>query len=234
LALPKASLLVYSGHELAPFAFFDPAVIRTASWVVIPRSLDDLQGGTFMARGPSREGHETQAARVAKRLWPLATVAGTLAALGAMAVPSSATLVSHAKSTLIVKEASNAKLGKILVTMAGRTLYRYTPDTTTTVACTGGCASLWPPLVLPTGATVPTGGTGVTGLGTIKDPSGKLQVTFKGHPLYTYAGDTEPGETNGQGVDNLWFVVTTTTARLATSTTATTSPAPTTSPSSGY
>ena len=105
----------------------------------------------------------------------------------------------------VVKTASVGTLGTILVTASGRTLYYYTPDTSTKIACTGGCAQTWPPLGLGSGMTTATG---VSGLGTIKRPdSGALQVTYQGKPLYTYVGDTEAGQANGQGVGGTWYVL---------------------------
>ncbi len=129
----------------------------------------------------------------------------TIASLGLMAGAASLVVASPAGAgtkTVVVKTEPTA-LGKILATSSGFTLYRFTQDTATKVACTGACASVWPPLVLPSGAKV----TGLRGLGTIKDPGGARQVTYHGHPLYRYSGDTGPGQTHGQGVEGSWFVV---------------------------
>ncbi len=106
-------------------------------------------------------------------------------------------ICSNSKSALMVDEVANATLGPILVTTKGFTLYRYALDEANKVMCTGSCAITWPPLLLPAGVTIPTGGKGVTALGTVRDPNGKLQVTFKGHPLYTYVGDKKPGSIKG-------------------------------------
>jgi predicted lipoprotein with Yx(FWY)xxD motif len=94
--------------------------------------------------------------------------------------------------------------GVTVVTNAkGLTLYTFDPDTPTTSNCTGSCAAYWPPL---TGT--PTAGTGVTGkLGTIKRAGGGIQVTYNGHPLYTYVGDSGPGQANGNNLNlngGLW------------------------------
>ena len=96
--------------------------------------------------------------------------------------------------------------GVSVVTNAkGFTLYSFAPDTATASKCTGACAQIWPPV---TGATA---GQGVTGkLGTISRSDGSKQVTYDGHPLYYYAGDTGPGTTSGQastGFGADWFVV---------------------------
>lgn len=99
---------------------------------------------------------------------------------------------------------ASTSLGTVLTAPNGMTLYRFDPDTSTTSACTGGCASVWPPVTGPA-----TAGTGVTAsdLGTITRSDGTVQVTYQGHPLYTYTGDTAPGQTNGNGVQGTWHVM---------------------------
>lgn len=141
-----------------------------------------------------------------------AFVATTSLLFGGAAVATASTR-PEAKATPVVKEMKIAKLGSVLVNRRGLTLYRFTPDTTTKVACTGTCASLWPPLVV-SGGTTPTGSAGIIGLGTVKDPDGALQVTYRGHPLYTYIGDTKPGSAAGQGLKDKWFAVTPSVAPL--------------------
>jgi len=96
-------------------------------------------------------------------------------------------------------------LGSVLVDGKGMTLYEFTPDTATTSACTGGCATSWPPLA---GGT-PTVGTGLAApdFGTLTRADGTTQVTFHGHPLYAFGGDTSAGQTNGQGVGGKWYAV---------------------------
>lgn len=100
-------------------------------------------------------------------------------------------------------------LGKILVDSHGRTLYLFKKDTGTKSTCVGACVAVWPPLRTSGG---PTAGTGLVAskLGTSKRSDGNPQVTYNGHPLYLYAGDQKPGETNGQGINGFgapWFVV---------------------------
>jgi predicted lipoprotein with Yx(FWY)xxD motif len=85
----------------------------------------------------------------------------------------------------------------VLTDSAGRTLYWFVPDTSTTSKCTGSCTTYWPPVKGPA-----TAGSGVTGtLGTITRPGGSTQATYDGHPLYTYAGDTAPGQAKGNGLN---------------------------------
>jgi predicted lipoprotein with Yx(FWY)xxD motif len=92
-----------------------------------------------------------------------------------------------------------AKIGgvTVLTNAHGFTLCWFAPDTPTRSACYGTCAGYWPPV---TGT--PSAGSGVTGkLGTIKRPGGTTQATYNGHPLYTYAGDTAPGQAFGNNLN---------------------------------
>ncbi len=93
---------------------------------------------------------------------------------------------------------ASTKLGKILVDGKGRTLYLFEADKGPSSTCDGACANVWPPL---TSSGKPTAGTGVVAakLGTAKRSDGTTGVTYAGHPLYTYNGDTGPGQTTGEG-----------------------------------
>jgi predicted lipoprotein with Yx(FWY)xxD motif len=102
-----------------------------------------------------------------------------------------------------------SKFGKILVGPNGRTLYDFVADKTMKSTCYGACASLWPPLTV-TGT--PKAGPGVKAslLGTTKRTDGTTEVTYNGHPLYYYAGDSAPGDTTGQDINQfgaLWYVL---------------------------
>ena len=84
----------------------------------------------------------------------------------------------------------------VLTSAKGFTLYWFAPDTSTKSNCNGSCAQIWPPVKGPA-----TAGTGVTGkLGTITRSDGSTQATYDGHPLYTYAADTAPGQASGNGI----------------------------------
>jgi len=107
--------------------------------------------------------------------------------------------VSHAKPPIVVKAETRKGFGVILVTPAGGALYRDTNDGPNMPTCTGSCAKVWPPLVLPAGDTKPRGGKGVTGLGTVKIANNQLQVTYNTEPLYTFSGDSGKS-VNGNGV----------------------------------
>lgn len=95
----------------------------------------------------------------------------------------------------------------ILTNAQGMTLYYFKPDTATTSACTGGCASTWPPL-LATGSGSPTSAGTLPGTLTAVTTANGNQVEYNGHLLYTFSGDSAPGQTNGEGKAGKWFVAT--------------------------
>lgn len=107
----------------------------------------------------------------------------------------------------VVNAGQNSALGSFLVDSKGMTLYLFTQDTPNTSNCYSSCAALWPPL-LTNGA--PTAGTGVTAsmLGTTKRTDGTVQVTYNGWPLYYYVTDKAAGDTTGENVQGVWFVIT--------------------------
>ena len=123
----------------------------------------------------------------------------TVASRPAHAATSTAATVDLGKSTL----------GHMLVTSRGRTLYLYEKDKNGRSTCTGTCATYWPPLLT---TAKPHAGTGVRAslLGTTRRSDGKLQVTYKRHPLYTFALDKRAGQTKGEGLDDFgaeWYAV---------------------------
>jgi predicted lipoprotein with Yx(FWY)xxD motif len=95
----------------------------------------------------------------------------------------------------------------VLTNVQGFTLYSFAPDTATMSQCNGSCAQIWPPVNGPA-----TAGPGVPGtLATIARSNGATQATYNRHPLYTYAGDTRPGQANGNGINaygGVWHEVT--------------------------
>ena len=133
---------------------------------------------------------------------PTAATAVALAACGSAAASSPSSSSSSSSSSSPAAAAANslktAKIGgaTVLSSAKGFTLYSFAPDTPTTSKCNGACAANWPPVKGPVTAT------GVTGtFGTIKRSDGSAQATFDGHPLYTFTGDTAPGQANGNGLN---------------------------------
>jgi predicted lipoprotein with Yx(FWY)xxD motif len=115
-------------------------------------------------------------------------------ALVALLVPAVAGAGQASKR--VAKQAENATLGRtILTTTRGRTLYSLSVETGGRFICTGSCLSTWHPLVVPSGVKP----AGPVKLGTIERPDGRTQVTFKGRPLYSFAGDSKTGDAKGEG-----------------------------------
>ena len=100
----------------------------------------------------------------------------------------------------------SGKTMTVLKNSKGLTLYYFTPDSSTKVACTGSCASAWPPL----GALgdVPSSMAGLPGKFSVVDGANGKQLAYNGHPLYTYAKDQDSGDAYGQGIGGKWFVAT--------------------------
>ena len=141
---------------------------------------------------------------------------GTTAS-GSGSSPSSGTAGSagSSPSSAITVSAKNVPgVGTVLVNGQGQTLYLLTSEMGGKITCTGsnGCTKIWPEIILPLGTTAAKAGSGVTSslLGTVKDASGNLEVTYNGWPLYTYVGDSGPGVANGQGIATFggtWYVL---------------------------
>lgn len=119
------------------------------------------------------------------------------------AVMLSAGVAAAAYSTRVVSATSNQKLGKTVVVEAhGRTLYALSPETTHHLLCKSAtCLQNWPPLTVRSAKLKLRGGPGVQGhLGVLRRSNGKLQVTLRGMPLYSFAGDSTKGQANGEGI----------------------------------
>jgi predicted lipoprotein with Yx(FWY)xxD motif len=134
---------------------------------------------------------------VAAAVAALALAAAGVAAAVAVAKPQSfqSLAASRARGTVSLHQ---TKLGKVLATMSGKTLYLFMADRHGRSACYGQCATYWPPLLA---AHKPTAGAGVKAklLGTVRRKNGTRQVTYRGHPLYRFKLDRKPGQTAGEG-----------------------------------
>ena len=169
-------------------------------------------------RGGSGSARRTSGGRSRLRiLLALPAAAAAAAALvacsSAGASPTSPSSSSSSSSSSPAAAAANTvKTATIagvtvLTNSKGFTLYSFAPDTSTTSKCNGTCAQSWPPEQGPATAA------GVTGtFSTIKRADGSTQATFDGHPLYTFVGDTAPGQNKGNGLNaagGLWHEITT-------------------------
>lgn len=103
---------------------------------------------------------------------------------------------------------ADSGLGKILTGSNGMTVYLFMPDAQGAPTCTSACAKAWPPLTVADAASL-AGADGVDAslLKTVDHPGVGTQVTYNGWPLYYYAADSAPGDTNGEGSGGVWYVV---------------------------
>jgi predicted lipoprotein with Yx(FWY)xxD motif len=135
-----------------------------------------------------------------------APAAATGSAASAAATSSAAHTSNAAMTSGTVLKTRTIGGVTVLTNAQGFTLYWFAPDTPTMSRCNGACATFWPPVKGPA-----TAGPGVTGkLATITREDGTVQATYNGHPLYTYKGDTAPGQERGNNLDvsgGLWHVV---------------------------
>jgi predicted lipoprotein with Yx(FWY)xxD motif len=125
----------------------------------------------------------------------------------AAAAPASGAAAGASGGTVITTAKSSA--GTFLTTGSGKAVYLWVKDTGDMSNCTGACAGAWPP-VTTTGTATATGGAKASDIGTITRSDGTKQVTYDGHPLYYFSGDSGPGTATGQGSDGFgakWWLV---------------------------
>ncbi len=109
---------------------------------------------------------------------------------------------------LLLGTDATSTLGTYLIGYNGMTLYRYTQDTPNASHCSGQCAAKWPPYVVASLSALKNTQAGVSGtVGSITRADGSIQVTYNGAPLYFWIQDIQSGDTTGQGVGGVWFVV---------------------------
>jgi predicted lipoprotein with Yx(FWY)xxD motif len=157
----------------------------------------------------------------------VAAAAAILAACSSSGTSSAGGSGSTGTSTPAAATTGNLKTttiggATVLTSAKGFTLYSFAPDTPAKSNCNGACAQNWPPVKGPATA---SGAKGT--FGTIKRSDGSIQATFDGHPLYTFVGDTAPGQAKGNGLNaagGLWHEITTS---------GTAAPASTSSPGGG-
>ena len=134
-----------------------------------------------------------------------ASTARRIAATGALLLTLASGTGVQAQSDATLATGSTSDLGTFLTDPAGMTLYMYTKDDPGTSNCYQGCAAAWPPLLTQSAPMLPADLPGA--IGTTMRTDGSLQVTYNGMPLYYWASDQNPGDTTGQNVGGVWFVV---------------------------
>jgi predicted lipoprotein with Yx(FWY)xxD motif len=116
---------------------------------------------------------------------------------------------TSASGSAMVISTKAGSAGTFLTDGSGRTVYLWVKDGMNSSACSGACTALWPP-VTTAGSPTASGNAKASDLSTITRSDGTKQVTYDGHPLYYYAGDSSAGQTNGQGTDSFgakWWLV---------------------------
>ncbi|HTG46693.1 MAG TPA: hypothetical protein VK646_03460 [Actinomycetota bacterium] len=139
-----------------------------------------------------------------RRTIPWAAVTLLVALVGCSKGTSTAPPASGAAGSTV--QVASTSLGETLTNADGRTLYLFESDSGTTSNCTGSCAATWPALTVG-GQPTAAAGLNASMLGTATRSDGATQVTYNGHPLYVYSGDTAAGQTNGEGIGGVWFAV---------------------------
>lgn len=175
--------------------------IEVAAFAVLAVTLFAL--GADLPAGRGLSGRRGGARPFAWAIAGISLVA--LGLLGAAVASAGGAVVTSGQAELKTTTIGSAV---VLTNAKGFTLYWFALDTPTTSHCSGSCTAYWPPV---TGH--PTAGPGVSGrIGTIARSGSVLQVTYDGHPLYTYVGDAAPGQAHGNGIDlngGEWHEVTT-------------------------
>ncbi|MCW2933297.1 MAG: hypothetical protein JWM19_4259 [Actinomycetia bacterium] len=136
------------------------------------------------------------------------TSSTTGAATGSPAGASSSSSGASASGATVIETASSSA-GSFLTDGSGRAVYHWMKDTGDMSNCSGACAGAWPP-VTASGTVTASGGAKTSDLGTITRSDGTKQVTYDGHPLYYFAGDSGAGTASGQGSDGFgakWWLV---------------------------
>ena len=204
---------LFGFKEVRTTAGIAAGVVEVAAFVVlaalvlapVPRPRAAKAPAAGQAAPEGFPGPITAPAARAGRLAAAALGVVALVLLG-VAVGNAATPAPASASTDTALKTTTIDGTAVLTNGKGFTLYSFAPDTPTTSKCYGSCAAYWPPVIGSSAA-----GSGLPGkTGTIKRTDGSLQLTYNGHPLYTYIGDSAPGQASGNNVNlngGLWLEV---------------------------
>ena len=122
--------------------------------------------------------------------------------------PASEAPASEAPAAAAEIKLADSSLGKIIVDGAGKTLYMFQPDEAGTPTCYDDCATAWPPLLADDAASVTAGaGLDAAKITVVDRTDGGKQVKYGNWTLYYFANDAAPGDVNGQGINDVWYVV---------------------------
>ena len=143
------------------------------------------------------------------QLWAVAGLMTAGLAVTTWGPTASATVTSDARATTSggVMQVKHTPAGSVLANSRGFTVYYFLVDKRGSgkSKCTGSCATIWPPVLAP--VRIPANVKLPGKVGFITRPGGARQLTIGGWPVYTYAGDHKPGQSHGQGIQGVWFVL---------------------------
>jgi predicted lipoprotein with Yx(FWY)xxD motif len=168
-----------------------------------------MMGSSLLARvpGPARLGVPLAVALLAAAACSSSASSSSSSSTPASSGTPAAAGSSSAAASGTVITTANSSAGAFLTNSSGRAIYLFMADSKDKSACSGACASAWPPV---TGTPTASGSAMMSDLGTITRSDGTKQVTYDGHPLYYFAGDTGGGTDKGQGLDGFgakWWLV---------------------------
>jgi predicted lipoprotein with Yx(FWY)xxD motif len=192
---------LFGFREVRTTAGIVAGIIEVAAFAVLAALAALPAASRGLHRGQERSAAGWEAMRVPYAGPAVAGVSVIALGLlgGALAVASSTSPVTTVPAAAggAMLRTENIGGATVLANAQGRTLYWFAPDSPGKSVCYGQCAQYWPPVPGPD-----HGGNGITGtLATIRRTGGALQETYNGHPLYTYVGDTGPGQAHGNNLD---------------------------------
>jgi predicted lipoprotein with Yx(FWY)xxD motif len=200
---------LFGYKEIRTTAGIVAGIVEVAAFVVLaalalaPAPSAGSAQGVGSATGPA--GFPDLIPRAIARAGGVVTAALTVAALALLGVALAGASTPSVSAAGALKTTTVGG-ATILTNAKGFTLYSFAPDTPTTSKCYGSCAAYWPPVIGTAAA-----GSGLPGhVGTIKRTDGSMQLTYNGHPLYTYIGDAAPGQDRGNNINlngGLWLDV---------------------------
>jgi predicted lipoprotein with Yx(FWY)xxD motif len=191
---------LFGFHEIRTTAGTVAGILEVAAFGVLlglaVLALDPLWPGR-----PGRPAHPGRPARLRALAIPavsfLTAVAAVVFGVSVATASAGQPVPATAGGTAMLRTTTIGGV-TVLTNSSGRTLYSFAPDTPAKSACYGSCAVYWPPVI---GNPVAGPGVALSKIATIRRTDGSLQVTYAGHPLYTYIGDTAPGQASGNNIN---------------------------------
>ena len=191
---------LFGFHEIRTTAGTVAGILEIAAFGVLLGLAVLVLDPQWLVR-PGDPGHPGRPARArtlaAAAISVLTAVAAVVFGVSVATASSGQAVPATAGGTAMLRTTTIGGVS-VLTNSSGRTLYWFAPDTPSKSACYGACAAYWPPVI---GNPVAGQGVTVSKIATIARTDGTIQVTYAGHPLYTYVGDTAPGQASGNNIN---------------------------------